>query len=185
MIPPIAQELSTTEQILTACHGLFYARGLRAVSMDHVATAAGLTKRTLYYHFKSKDLLIEAWLDRRAEIARQETRSIQGTALERLQEAFRRLEPQVSHPAFRGCPFVNAVAELADSSHPAVAVARQYKNDRLEWFSEIVAELGKPESLAAIVMILWEGAIARAVVDRGPTAVKDANNAAIILLSAP
>jgi AcrR family transcriptional regulator len=152
--------------------------------MDQVAHAAGLTKRTLYYHFKSKDALIEAWLTRRTEMARAETASIQGPALERLREAFARLEPQVSHPAFRGCPFVNVVAELADLTHPAVAVAQAYKNDRLAWFETIVAELGKPKTLAATLMILWEGAIARAVIHRGPGAVRDAHEAARQLLTA-
>ena len=34
----------------------------RAVSVDAVAEKAGLTKRTLYYHFKSKDDLVAAYL---------------------------------------------------------------------------------------------------------------------------
>ncbi len=182
MIPSTAQAPSTIDRILAACHGLFYSQGLRAVSIDQIASAAGLTKRTLYYHFKSKDALIEAWLTRRTEIARAETAAIQGPALDRLREAFARLEPQVSHPAFRGCPFVNAVAELADLNHPAVAVAQRYKNDRQAWFAEIIKDLGKSPDLAEILMILWEGAIARAVINRGPASVREASAAAVLLL---
>jgi AcrR family transcriptional regulator len=175
-------EVSTVERILQASHGLFYSQGLRAVSLDQVAAAAGLTKRTLYYHFKSKDALVVAWLARRANLARDETLTIKGTALERLRQAFAVLEPQLSHPGFRGCPFVNAVAELADPAHPAVAIAQLYKADRLAWFAGISRELGKPDTYAAILMTLWEGAIARAVINRGVTSVREACAAAEMLL---
>ncbi len=177
------QALSTTDKILNACDALFYVKGLQAVSVDQVAEAAGLTKRTLYYHFKSKDLLIEAWLRRRAEAARTETLAIPGSAMERLRTAFARLEPQVVHPAFRGCPFVNALAELADPNHPAAAVAKVYKADRLAWFAAITEELGKPETHAEILMTLWEGALARAVITRSPESVKAALTAAELILA--
>jgi len=176
------QALSTTDKILNACDALFYARGLQAVSVDQVAEAASLTKRTLYYHFKSKDILIEAWLRRRAEAPRAETLAIPGSAMERLRTAFARLEPQVAHPAFRGCPFVNALAELADPAHPAGAVAKDYKADRLAWFVGITDELGKPKGHAEILMTLWEGALARAVITRSPDSVRAAKAAAEIIL---
>ncbi|MEC9405093.1 MAG: helix-turn-helix domain-containing protein, partial [Pseudomonadota bacterium] len=50
------------ERILTAANKLFYAEGIRAVSLDTIAEKAGITKKTVYYHFKSKDDLIEAYL---------------------------------------------------------------------------------------------------------------------------
>ena len=45
----------TRERILQAAYELFYAKGFARVGVDAVAEKAGLTKRTLYYHFKSKD----------------------------------------------------------------------------------------------------------------------------------
>jgi AcrR family transcriptional regulator len=176
------QAPATIDRILGASDRLFYSQGLRTVSLDQVAEAAGLTKRTLYYHFKSKDLLIQAWLTKRASLARDEMRALPGPALERLRMALSRLETQVSHELFRGCPFVNAVAELADPNHPAVAIAQQYKTDRLDWFRGITDELSKPDSYASILMTLWEGAIARAVIFRGPNAVQEAAAAALLLL---
>ena len=47
----------TRERIVAAAIKLFYGEGIRRVSMDAVAAKAGVTKRTLYYHFKSKDEL--------------------------------------------------------------------------------------------------------------------------------
>src|SRR6516165_2700525 len=52
----------TRERIITAASKLFYSEGIRAVSVDAVAETAGLTKRTLYYHFRSKDDLVAAYL---------------------------------------------------------------------------------------------------------------------------
>ena len=59
-IPPRAR-------ILTAAKQLFYARGIRAVSVDEIAAAARTNKMTLYRHFRSKDLLIAEYLRARAQ----------------------------------------------------------------------------------------------------------------------
>ena len=53
----------TRDCILEAAGKLFYAEGFRAISMDVIAEEAGVTNRTLYYHFRSKDDLIAAWLE--------------------------------------------------------------------------------------------------------------------------
>jgi DNA-binding transcriptional regulator YbjK len=54
----------TRERIISAASSLFYNEGIRAVSVDAVAAKAGLTKRTLHYHFRSKDDLVAAYLPR-------------------------------------------------------------------------------------------------------------------------
>lgn len=56
------ETLPTRERIVAAANRLFYREGIRAVSVDAVAEEAGITKRSLYYHFKIKDELIEAYL---------------------------------------------------------------------------------------------------------------------------
>jgi len=55
---------TTRETIIQAADDLFYGEGIRAASMDAIAERAGVTKRTLYYHFRSKDDLIAAYLRR-------------------------------------------------------------------------------------------------------------------------
>ena len=54
--------IPTRERIISAANALFYNDGIRGVSVDAVAAKAGVTKRTLYYHFKSKDDLVAAYL---------------------------------------------------------------------------------------------------------------------------
>jgi AcrR family transcriptional regulator len=172
------RDRGTKDAILAACDRLFYGEGLRAVSVSDVAAAANVTKPTVYYHFASKDEMIEAWLTQRTAKARADTQAITGTPKERLARAFAVLELQVAHPLFRGCPFVNAVAELADPDHPAIAVARAYKADRLAWFAEIAREAGRSPDKASLLMTLWEGAIARAVITRDSETVREVAAAA-------
>src|SRR5437016_14498264 len=50
------------ERILRAARELFYARGIRTVSVDDIAAAADTNKMTLYRHFASKDLLVAEYL---------------------------------------------------------------------------------------------------------------------------
>ena len=57
------------ERILAAADKLFYAQGIRAVGVDTVAAEAGVSKRTLYNHYPSKDALIAAYLTARAALA--------------------------------------------------------------------------------------------------------------------
>jgi AcrR family transcriptional regulator len=62
--------LTNPEQtILTCAYQLFHRHGFNRVSMDEIATAARVTKRTIYYHFRSKDDLIAAALEHQHELA--------------------------------------------------------------------------------------------------------------------
>jgi hypothetical protein len=56
------QPLSTRDRLVAAASTLFYAHGIRAIGVDAIAAKAGVTKRTLYYHFASKDELVAAYL---------------------------------------------------------------------------------------------------------------------------
>ena len=61
-LPMPRDAAQTREKIVKTASRLFYGKGVRAVSMDTVAEKAGLTKKTLYYHFRSKDDLVTAYL---------------------------------------------------------------------------------------------------------------------------
>ena len=62
----------TRQRILEAAYGLFYAKGFARVSLDVVAETTGVTKRTLYYHFATKDELLIAVLDENTERVREQ-----------------------------------------------------------------------------------------------------------------
>src|SRR5882757_10916462 len=97
-----------SERILQTADRLFYGQGIRAVGVDTVAAEIGISKRTLYNYFPSKDDLIVAYLSRRLRPAQVS----ELPPVEQILGDFDRLERSFAGGVFRGCPFVNAVAEL-------------------------------------------------------------------------
>lgn len=175
-----------SERILKAATRLFYAEGIRAVGVDAVAAAAGVTKRTLYYHFRSKDALVAACLERRARDAAAVPDLSPAAAAEAVLARFDELHGWFRTDRFRGCPFVNAVTEVGADGHPAVAIARRFKADRRAWFTALLARAGAadPDGLAAQLMLLVDGAIVGALVRGGPEPAAEAGAAARTLLAA-
>src|SRR5258707_7183739 len=103
------------ERILATTDRLFYEQGIRAVGVDTVAAEAGISKRTLYNYYPSKDELITAYLSRRFKpVPLSDAPSAQ-----QILGNFDRLEPSFSHGRFRGRSFVNAVAALEEARHAA------------------------------------------------------------------
>src|ERR1700709_127446 len=98
------------ERILDTAGRLFYGQGIRAVGVDTIAAEIGISKRTLYNYFPSKDALITAYLGRRALPRAASDRP----PLEQIFGVFDWLEKWFASNSFRGCPFVNAVAELGE-----------------------------------------------------------------------
>ena len=170
------------ERILKTADSLFYGEGIRAVGVDTIASAVGISKRTLYNYFPSKDDLIVAYLARR----------LRPTAVSELPPAeqilgnFDQLERSLADDGFRGCPFVNAVAELKEPGHAANKIALTFKDQSRTWFRELLSrlEIANPESLAMQLMLLVDGAIAAAVVRRDPKMARTAREAARVLLVA-
>src|SRR5215475_12544083 len=91
------------ERILDTADRLFYGQGIRAVGVDTIAAEIGISKRTLYNHFPSKDELIVAYLSRRLKPAPPSDKP----PVEQILGNFERLERTIAGGVFRGCPFVN------------------------------------------------------------------------------
>jgi AcrR family transcriptional regulator len=170
------------ERILQTADRLFYGQGIRAVGVDTVADEVGISKRTLYNYFPSKDDLIAAYLSRR--LLPRETS--ERPPAEQILGDFARLERSFADLGFRGCPFVNAVAELKEPGHAANKLAFAFKEQRRTWFRDLLLRLGvaDPEGLAMQLVLLVDGAIAAALVRGDPTVARAAREAARVLLEA-
>jgi AcrR family transcriptional regulator len=170
------------DRILEAADGLFYSHGIQAVGVDAVAAEAGISKRTLYKHYPSKDELVAAYLARRSGQAI----PFDGSPVEQVLGLFDGLERWFASKRFRGCAFVNAVAELSgERRHPAVAVASEHKARRLAQLEALLQSLKakSPARLAEQVMLLFEGAVAVSMVRGGdPQVARSAREAARVLL---
>jgi AcrR family transcriptional regulator len=170
------------QRLLAAAGELFYRRGIAAVGVDLVSKVAGVSKRTLYQQFGSKDQLVAESLDHAGA-------SILGMYMpaagdqdvpprDQILAVFDGLRGWQNSGDFRGCPFVNTAAELPDPDHPARQVARAYKR-RLRDYLADQAERGQaadPQRLADQLIVVFDGAIVQAVmgITRHPDAVRTA-----------
>jgi AcrR family transcriptional regulator len=169
-------------RILETADRLFYGEGIRAVGVDTIAAEIGISKRTLYNYFPSKDALILAYLARRCV----PPETSEAPPVEQILGAFDRLERALGRKGWRGCPFVNAMAELADAPRDARAIAVAFKEHRRVWFRDLLARLGvtDAEALATQLALLLDGAIAAALVRGDPAMARAARAAARTLLRA-
>jgi AcrR family transcriptional regulator len=151
-------------RIVAAAEELFYNRGITAVGVDLIAEHSGLTKRTLYNRFGSKDHLVAAYLTERDQRWRSLVRAAVDACddpVEAVTAPFDALRTW-SATNTRGCAFINALAELPDPSHPAHRVAANQKLWLLNLFEDLATAAGceDPGTLATRLLALHEGALA-------------------------
>ena len=177
---PSAEKIDMKERILQTADRLFYLEGIRAIGVDTIAAEIGISKRTLYNHFPSKDALINAYLERRFVKARPSEQS----PVEQILGYFDALERRFSAKDFRGCPFVNAVAELGPKDRAVKKIAVAFKESRRQWFRDLLDELGvkDADSLATQLQLLVDGSIALDLVRDDPAMARAAKEAARVLL---
>jgi AcrR family transcriptional regulator len=172
---------SMKERILDTADRLFYLKGIRAIGVDTIAAEIGISKRTLYNHFPSKDVLILAYLKRRFV----QPKPSDKPPAEQILATFDSLERRFSHKDFRGCPFVNAVAELGADAKPVRKIAIAFKESRRVWFRDLLIRLGvtDAEGLATQLALLVDGSIAQDLVRNDPAMARAARDAAKVLLA--
>ena len=177
---PSTEKPGMKERILETADRLFYLRGIRAVGVDTIAAEIGISKRTLYNHFPSKDALISAYLDRRFVKAAPSDKP----PLDQILSTFDQLERRFASKTFRGCPFVNAVAELGSEDRKVKKIATAFKESRRLWFRDLLVKLGASdaEGLATQLALLVDGSIAQNLVRDDPTMARAAKQAARVLL---
>ncbi|WP_017613107.1 TetR/AcrR family transcriptional regulator [Nocardiopsis salina] len=152
-------------RVLDSASELFYERGITAVGVDLIAQHSGVTKRTLYNRFGSKEALVATYLlarDRRWRAHVAGALATSGlTPQERATAPFRALRTWMLDNR-RGCAFINALAELPDPEHPGHRVAADQQQWLLELFTSLAteADLRDPGDLAHQLLCLYEGALA-------------------------
>jgi AcrR family transcriptional regulator len=171
---------SMKERILETADRLFYLQGIRAIGVDTIAAEIGISKRTLYNHFPSKDALISAYLARRFV----QPQPSDKPPAEQILGTFDRLERGFASKGFRGCPFVNAVAELGAEDQAVRSIAIAFKESRRLWFRDLLLQLDvtDAEGLATQLTLLVDGSIAQDLVRNDPSMARAAKEAARVLL---
>ena len=179
----------TREQIVVAATRLFYGEGIKAVSMDAVAEKAGVTKKTLYYHFTSKDELVAETIAARdqptLELYMRWFAETNGTVADKVRGLFTKLGRSVDTPKWRGCGFLRTIAELANTpAHPAVKAGAAHKKRFEAWLeTELRGHgIGAAPTLARQIMILLDGATTVMLIHRDLDYVETAGQMALDLV---
>lgn len=188
---PMPRHKDTRAHILAAATKLFYAEGIGRVGVDAVAEKAGVTKRTLYYHFRSKDDLIAAYLDSRDQPnLKQMARwfdTAEGSLADKVAAIFAGLSRVARNPRWKGCGFLRTTAELAAlPGHPAVKIGARHKNAFCAWLAAEIAAAGieGSETLAREILLLLDGAFSASLLQRDAAWFDTAGLAARTLIAA-
>jgi len=161
---------SRREELVDAAMRVFYRHGFHASGLDRILEEGGISRMTLYNHFKSKDELIVAALRRRDEIFRNRmmkfVESRTKAPLDRLLAVFDFHEQWFTGKDFCGCMFINASAEFADPLSPPRQVAAEHKRAIVRYLADLGRQCGlaDPDSIADQLNILIEGSIVTAQV---------------------
>lgn len=168
------------ERILDAATERYYAEGIRAVSADKLIAAARVSKVTFYRHFPTKDDLIAAYLQGKAAEEREAVTRRRQEAADDPAAVLRWYADMVGQgscsPGFRGCPFINAAAELPDDHHPGRAIIAEHRAWLTAQAAELLDQLGVPDSgtKAEQLMMLRDGAMVSGYVGHAPEQVAGA-----------
>ncbi|MEU8502501.1 helix-turn-helix domain-containing protein [Streptomyces lavendulae] len=157
-------KLPPRERILDAAEELFSREGIRAVGVQAIADRAETTKMALYRHFETKDALVEEWLrilaaDYTAVFDRLEKAHPDDPRAQVLGMA-RFIADGLPGLSYRGCPFVNSIAELPDRTHPARRLIEAHKAGQMRRLTGLCARSGltDPDEAAAEITFVLEGA---------------------------
>lgn len=174
--------------LLDTANRLFYRDGYHAVGIDTILAEAGLAKMTLYHHFKSKEELIVAALERRAAQITADREAAVAAAgnspRRRLLAIFDSYADWFAKRDFNGCAFIRAVGEYPDLRSAIHEMVARQKEASRGFLARLIADMGlaRPDELATQVQLLLEGAIVTAHTHGDPSVIESARKAALALL---
>ncbi len=156
-------------RLLQATSRLVYQHGVAATGIDAILRAAGVARMSLYRHFPGgKDELVATALadrsERTVEHVIESARALAADAspVEVVLAVFDVADATAQRPGYRGCPFLNAAAELP-VDHPGRAVVLDHKRCMRRRLTELLLEAGvRPaavDRLGGTILLLFDGAL--------------------------
>lgn len=162
---------SKRDELVDIASALFYEQGYGATGIKQIIDTAKIAKGTFYSHFDSKEELGLAWLKNRHAVwnswlnARLDKSK---SAESKLLALFDFLESWMAECSFRGCAFLNTLAEVPDPIHAMRLEVLAHKKElqskieslAVEHFSDKPAAYG--EHKGTIIFLLFEGSLVEA-----------------------
>lgn len=176
------------DELVRKALDIFYRNGFHATGMDMLVAETGISKTSMYKHFRTKEDLILAVLRLRDENFRnwlyRRIDELADTPRGQLLALFDALGEWFGKREFRGCMFIKASAEYQDRDHPIHAQAAEHKRLLLDHFTRMAEKAGAKDApaLARQLLLLKEGAIVTAVLSHSCDPARDAGLAAGVLV---
>jgi len=183
------REGSAHDRLLAAANELFYEEGVHTVGIERVIERAGVAKASLYSAFGSKDELIRAYLQQRADARKRrisERLARHDDPRARILSVFDVLAERAAEPTFRGRAFINARAEGGRREDKVTRVCSATRAWLRGLFIELARDAGAadPEALGGQLVVLYDGGTVGASMDTDLSAVATARAMAEALLDA-
>lgn len=155
------------ERILDTASSLFYRNGIQAVGVDAIIGGADVARMSFYRHFGSKEGLVLAFLERRDVEFRawleDEVRRLAPDPVDRPLAVFEALALRFGPEDYRGCAFINTMAETPDRDDPVHRAAAAHKAKIEIYLTRLLAEAGRDVRYAPDLLLLLDGAVVSAV----------------------
>jgi AcrR family transcriptional regulator len=186
---PVSRVAQDRQRILDTAAALFYAEGVRGVSLDEVAVACGLPAGTVAEQFASKDDLVLAWLGRADIVWQGKLRDAAAAAgdspRDQMVGLFDALSQACARDGYRGCSFINTAAESAAGTAVHGATVAHKRSVRA-WVTGLARQAGAtdPAALALMLTTLLDGALAVTALEPRPDVVVETGRAARTLVDA-
>ena len=181
-------KLSKRDQLIRTAVKLFVKTGIHATGVDAIVEQSGVTKKTLYAHFRTKEELVLAVLRYYDELARNEfMRKVESVGTKpraRLLAIFDVAERWFQESNFYGCLFINTIGEYSGKHTPVRQICKEYKKMVKGYIHSLCEQAGAshPQELAEELALLLEGATVTAQVSQNPKIAKIAKRAAKALI---
>lgn len=155
------------QRILEVASDLFYRAGIQAVGVDEIISKAEVARMSFYRHFKSKEGLVVAFLNERDELFRAwmeaEVNRRAPDPRDRPLAVFDVLALRFAIENYRGCAFLNTMAEVADRNALAHQAAAAHKHRFQDYLAQLLRDAGLDAEHAPDLLLLFDGAVVSAV----------------------
>ena len=165
----VTENRDARERLLTAAYELFSREGVQAVGVDSIIERSGVARQTMYRHFRSKQDLVLAFLERREAVwtvgwLQAESARRASDPGQRLLAIFDVFDEWFRRPDFEGCSFINVLLEYPDPDHPLHQACADYLASIRGFLEALAREAGvrNPEGFARQWHILMKGSIVAA-----------------------